>query len=361
MRAWLLVLILATPSSAWAAVGCSLANPEEDIAGFFPEVTTFTVNYVTYQRQDPTGWYALRAGIGEELDAVYETIDVPYALYTVDGPDGRLGYVFGVNQRGKYANLQVIAVTDAELALKQVYLQKIRSPEHEAFQSAAFLEALAAVPLADYPGMVGCYRDGACDDVPVRDPSGGAEPEDFRAVLRALAKLHLLSETLLRPGEPARPPTLAALAEWVAGTGGARLRGGTLWELSSQPAEAAALAPDADVVLLPDGRAVPLDVLARIPVLEVGDVAVIAVAREGGPAAVRLRDGERMLATGRLLLFGTRVLKDQRTDSWWSAATGACIYGARAGEQLEFVPGVTVVRASELPPDAVVFTPPRGG
>ena len=58
--------------------------------------------------------------LGDALDPVYETSDVPYTLYAVRANGKSLGYVFGANQRGTYSNIQVIAVTEADLPDEKV-------------------------------------------------------------------------------------------------------------------------------------------------------------------------------------------------------------------------------------------------
>ena len=158
-------------------------------------MTDFSTRYLTFQAQARTP-RAPRQALGDTLDPVYETSDVPYTLYAVRANGKALGYVFGANQR-TYSNIQVIAVTAADLSLKSVYLQ-IRSPLWETFRSEAFSEALSGLSLETYPTLRDCYVEG--HDEGVADPTDGKESGDFRAILRALAKLHVLSSLLLEPG-----------------------------------------------------------------------------------------------------------------------------------------------------------------
>ena len=203
MRTLGFILVLLTlglwPRGAQAAVGCSLNDPDEDIQRFFPEMTSYRVHFVTLKKQNPDGTAALERGLGTPLDPVFETADVPYSLYVVEGPQTRLGYVLGSNNRGAHGSIQVIAALDAKGQLLEVYLQKIRSPEASQFRSDAFLDALAEHSLEDFSTQASCYRDGLCDAALVADPSEGRATEDYHSILRGLAKLHWLQELLLLP------------------------------------------------------------------------------------------------------------------------------------------------------------------
>ena len=213
---WICLILALVPSStAQAAVGCSLSDPEGDLRRFFPDLTDFTINYVSFSVQNPEGHPLLAKKLQDPLDPVYETPDVPYTLYTVRKNGTTIGYVFGANQRGTYSNIQVIAITDPALHLIDVYLQKIRSPDYEAFQSEPFRKSLANIPFENYPQWVGCYRDGKCEKAQVKDPSQGRQSKDFQHIVRALAKLRILSEILLHPGKVVQPDSPAALAQWV--------------------------------------------------------------------------------------------------------------------------------------------------
>ena len=223
MRTQLLVLVglmMTQWNVATAAVGCSLRDPDADIRGFFPTMTDYSVHLVTFVNQNPLGQNTLREKLGTTLDPVYEQADTPYSLYIVNQDNKRLGYVFGTNQRGKYSNIQVIAVVDAMLNLQRVYLQKIRSPFFEIFQSDEFGTEMATIPLSSYPSHQSCFRDADCEKFPVKDPTQGSASDDFRAIIRALAKLSILSDTLLRPGQSPVPPSSRAMAEWIGNAGG---------------------------------------------------------------------------------------------------------------------------------------------
>jgi hypothetical protein len=349
----LAVILLALPSLAEAAAGCSLRNPDEDIRSFFPEVTDYVVHAVSFRNQgaDHT---ALGRHIHDELDGLYETDDVPYSLYVVRGASGTLGYVFGTNQRGRYSNLQVIAVTDADLDLKTVYLQTLRSPAFQSLQSPAFLEALAQVDLATFPNLASCYRDGDCGKAPVVDPTGGAEAEDYRHILRALAKLSGLQTLLLHPGSLTPPAARHARAEWIGNHQGVEHSRTVAENPRLLPAAEAKLPPDTPVISWHHAtgiRAYPLSAMEQTPVVldhvDGQHVAVTWSVPSQQAALFTIQEKDAFHFSGDLL-FGHRVLVDNATGSQWSQRTGEAVYGSRAGEILPAVTGVEVTRLSEL-------------
>jgi hypothetical protein len=367
MRALLpvLLLLLAPWTSAQAAVGCSLRDPDADIRRFFPTMTDYSIHYLTYANQAPERYPELSTALGDALDPVYETIDMPYTLYVVNGGRERLGYVFGTNQRGKYSNIQVIAILDARIDLQQVYIQKIRSPAFEAFQSDDFGTAMATVELSDYPAQVGCYRDGDCADFPVADPSGGAHSEDFRAIIRGLAKLQILSDMLLQPGQSPVPRDDRARSEWIGNAGGAEpSRQVYTSPTFAAPAEAG-LSPDEPVVLWQkDGwsRIFPIRVLSHTPVVRLeqgGESYLLAWSDSSGTAAIFQTDQELQMTSD--LLFGVRLLSDPATGSRVSPVLGSTVYG-EAEIVLSMEPGVRLMQASQAisaTPDAQVLQLPE--
>jgi hypothetical protein len=349
---------------AAAAIGCTLNDPLADIARFYPEMTDFLVLDLSFEAQDPGAWAKLAEGLGGGgLDPVYETPDTPFSVYEVARNGERLGWVFGANQRGSYSNIQVHLATDAQRRVKQVYIQRLRNPRWQDFQAEAFLEALAAVPLDDWPKFRNCWTDGDCRAVPVADPSGGAEAADFRNLVRALGKLALVDELLLKVGQSPKPRGGRALAEWIGERYGAGATGEPL--LSRDPPDPVTAESwrsrlrelDAPILVAAssgDSLAVPLALLARHPVLNgrIGSrAAVVTWSASSQTAAVFwVAEGDGFAPTNNEL-FGVRTFTDLRTNSQWDAASGSCVYGARAGERLERVADVRRVSARMLGPD----------
>ena len=174
-------------SSAWAAVGCSLNDPDRDIARIFPESTGYKTTFVTIKEK---GGEILKKEIEEKLqdklDPIYENLDVPYAFYTVLKGKEPIGYVHGVNQKGQYGGMQLIMATDLNGKIVDFYYQKMSSPEAGKFMNTKFTSQFKGLTLNDF----------IKGNVSVKDPSSNSS-EDFRATLRGLRKNMILLDLLL--------------------------------------------------------------------------------------------------------------------------------------------------------------------
>jgi hypothetical protein len=182
------------------AVGCSLNDPDRDIRRIFPEATGYRTEYITIDERGGDSLAAvIEERLGDELDEVYEALDVPYAYYTVLVGKRPVGRVHGVNQKGTYGGMQLILATDLEGKVLNFYYQKTSSPESGRFTSEAFTGQFEGVTLTDF------YRYAALPDSvrragrlgAISDPSEKSA-EDFSATLRGLKKnLILLDEFFL--------------------------------------------------------------------------------------------------------------------------------------------------------------------
>ena len=173
----------------FAAVGCTLNDPDRDIRRIFPQSTGYKTNFITIEEM---GGEALKKKIeqelGDTLDPVYEALDVPYAYYTVLEAKETIGYVHGVNQKGKYGGMQLILATDLQGKILAFYYQKMSSPEAARFMDKAFTNQFIGLTLDD-------FIKGSPS---IADPSKNSS-YDFQATLRGLKKnLILLEEFLLQ-------------------------------------------------------------------------------------------------------------------------------------------------------------------
>ena len=330
---------------ASAAVGCSLNNPDEDIQRFFPEMTSYRVHFVSLKTQNPQGLSELERHLETPLDPVFETENVPYSLYIVEGPKSRLGYVLGANNRGAHSSIQVIAALDDSGELLEVYLQRIRSPEAEKFKGEDFLQALSAHSLQEFSKETACFRDGQCQNALVPDPSEGRAQSDYQAIIRGLAKLHWLQEILLFPLGGPVPLERTAQAEWI---GNHRGRG-LLDAIAHQPALSFATPedhhPDAEVFVWGIGRhglVWPLEALESHSALsaQIGTHTILLARShsQGSPRILRLGAPGSLQPT-RDVLWGDQIFLDGATLSRWSLALGESVYGQSSGQTLKSLHG----------------------
>ena len=183
----ILAVLVLFAGSAWSAVGCSLNDPDRDIKRIFPESTGYKTTFVTIKEK---GGEALKKEVEEKLkdklEPVYENLDVPYAFYTVLKGKDPIGYIHGVNQKGKYGGMQLIMSTDLNGKIVDFYYQKMSSPEAGRFMNTKFTSGFNGLTLDDL----------IKGNIPVKDPSANS-PEDFQATLRGLKKNMILLDLLL--------------------------------------------------------------------------------------------------------------------------------------------------------------------
>jgi len=185
-------------SHSFAAVGCSLNDPDRDVQRLFPASSGYLTKFITLKE---IGGQALQSKIeeklGDKFDAVYEDLDVPYAYYTVLKGKDPIGYIHGVNQKGKFGVLQIVIATDLKEKIISFYYQRISSPEASKFRSPEFTGQFKGLTLADF------YRynitESKLSDGPVAkiiDYSANSG-EDFRATLRGIKKDFILLDYFL--------------------------------------------------------------------------------------------------------------------------------------------------------------------
>ncbi len=87
----LILFLLLLPTRVFAAVGCDLNDPDRDVKRFFPMSTGYKTEYLTIER---TGGKVLLSEVekrlGDNFQGIFETIDVPYTIYTIFKDDQKI-------------------------------------------------------------------------------------------------------------------------------------------------------------------------------------------------------------------------------------------------------------------------------
>lgn len=182
-----------------AAVGCELNDPDRDVKRLFPGATGFKTEYVSVQRSG--GEPLLRrieARLGDRFQGLYETIDVSYTLYRIFKGTELVGYIHGVNQKGRYGGIQVFLSLDLEGAITAFYFQKLTNQSAAKLRDPAFGRQFVGLTLADfdaYDPAAGTVKPGS-KLAAVRNPAPDAE-DDFKAALRGAKKNLILCGVFL--------------------------------------------------------------------------------------------------------------------------------------------------------------------
>ncbi len=122
-----------------AAVGCELNDPDRDVKRLFPESTGYKTEYVSIARQG--GEPLLRkieARLGDTFKGLYETIDVSYTMYRIYKGTELIGYIHGVNQKGRYGGIQVFLALDLDGKIRSFYFQKLTNQSAGLLRDPAF-------------------------------------------------------------------------------------------------------------------------------------------------------------------------------------------------------------------------------
>jgi len=190
-RVFLALIVLAACGRVLAAVGCTLNDPDRDIKRLFPKATNYKTEFIEIRdRGDKELMKEIEKKLGDKLEPVYEKIDVPYAYYTILSKKEIIGYVHGVNQKGRFGGMQLILATDTDGKILDFYYQKLSSPESKKFRSKEFTVLFKSLSLKDFY-TVDLKKK-------IKDPSK-KNSNDYHATLRGLKKnLILLDEFKLK-------------------------------------------------------------------------------------------------------------------------------------------------------------------
>jgi hypothetical protein len=156
MRNVLLVVTVAAfglSEHAFAAIGCTLSNPSEDLKYLYPQMTTYKEDLYEFPRMKGGAelFKALRERLGSALDPIYETYETPYTVYSVFQGANKIGIVHGVNVPGKGGVIQVFLSLDPKTAeIRSFFYQRLESSAARQLRNKDFLKQFEKLTLADF-------------------------------------------------------------------------------------------------------------------------------------------------------------------------------------------------------------------
>jgi len=185
-----MILVLVFPVAqavsvtAFAATGCDLNYPDSDVPRLFPESTGYKTRYISLNEHELRN---VVKRLGENYRPLYDPIDVPYTLYDVYDGKRLVGYVHGVNQKGRYGGIQVFISLDLKGVIKAFYIQKMTGRFTGRFRNAAFGRQFVGVSIRDFDTFDPANGKGTGRIAKIPNPLPEAET-DFYSLLRALKK-----------------------------------------------------------------------------------------------------------------------------------------------------------------------------
>ena len=181
-----ILISLAAVQNLYAAIGCSLTDPDRDIKRLFPNATNYKTEFITIaERGGKELAQRVEAKLKDKLEPTYEALDVPYTYYTVLKEKDIIGYVHGVNQKGMFGVMQLIITMDPNGVIIDFYYQKLTSPESKKFRDEKFTKQFVGLNLADFYTMDMKEK--------IKDPSENSQ-EDYLATLRGIKKNLILTD-----------------------------------------------------------------------------------------------------------------------------------------------------------------------
>lgn len=195
----MLGLLNLTTTHVLAAVGCELNDPDRDVARLFPESTGYKTHYLSLDKKGGQELlHQIEQRLGDQFQGLFETIDIPYTIYEIYRGTDTIGYIHGVNQKGKHGGLQVFLTFNVEGVITSFYYQKLTSKAAKQLRAPDFGQQFVGLSLRDFynynvvtgqekvPGRVSA----------ITNPAPEAE-NDFRATLRGTKKNLVLMDELV--------------------------------------------------------------------------------------------------------------------------------------------------------------------
>ncbi len=198
-KIFLLGSLLIWSGKVLAAVGCDLNDPDRDVKRFFPDSTGYKTEYLSVEKVGGEALYQkMEQQLGDKFSGIYEKIDVPYTVYTILQNGTPIGYIHGVNQKGKFGGMQVFLILDTQGGIQNFYFQKLTSKQAEQLRSVDFGKQFIGLNLEDFADY-----DVAAHTFPqtsklarIKNPVP-SETEDFYAALRGVKKNLILMDNFI--------------------------------------------------------------------------------------------------------------------------------------------------------------------
>jgi len=183
----LIVAIILMAIPAWAAVGCDLNDPDKDVARLFPGSTSYKTSYRNLSREGGKELLArLEAKLGDKFSGLYETLDVPYTLYSVYKGKTLAGYIHGVNQKGHYGGIQIFLSLDTTGKITNMYFQKISSKSAASFKATEFTNQFRGMTMKEFAAWDVKSAKGSGKVASISNPA--PKDPDFAAIMRGVKK-----------------------------------------------------------------------------------------------------------------------------------------------------------------------------
>jgi hypothetical protein len=193
-----LIIMRLSSGPAWGAVGCDLNEPDRDVKRLFPGSTGYKAVSIEIQKVGGDKLLAkIEAKLRDRLHGLYESIDVPYTIYEIYANKKKIGYIHGVNQKGRYGGIQIFLVLGLDERIKTFYIQKMSGEYAGKFRDAEFAKQFIGLRLGDFEQYDVTTGKGTGKVTEISNPAPEAE-HDFKYILRGTKKNLVLANEFVR-------------------------------------------------------------------------------------------------------------------------------------------------------------------
>jgi hypothetical protein len=193
-----LIIMRLSSGPAWGAVGCDLNDPDRDVKRLFPGATKYKTVSLEIQKVGGNKLLAkIEARLRDKLHGLYETTDVPYTMYVIYANKKKIGYIHGVNQKGRYGAISIFLVMDLDERLKGFYIQKMTGEYAGKFRSAEFAKQFVGLTLEDFEqfDVISGKTTGKVSEIKNPVPE---EEHEFRYIMRGTKKNLILANEFVK-------------------------------------------------------------------------------------------------------------------------------------------------------------------
>jgi hypothetical protein len=193
-----LIIMRLISGPAWGAVGCDLNEPDRDVKRLFPGSTGYKTVSLEIQKVGGDKLLArIEAKLRDKLHGLYEKVDEPYTIYVIYANRKKIGYIHGVNQKGRYGGIQIFLALDRDERIKAFYIQKMSGEYAGKFRDAEFGKQFIGLTLGDFEQYDVITGKGTGKVTEITNPAPEAA-QDFKYILRGTKKNLILVNEFVR-------------------------------------------------------------------------------------------------------------------------------------------------------------------
>jgi hypothetical protein len=198
----MLVFFLYGYSIVLGAIGCDLNNPDRDVARLFPKSTGYKAIYTSIKEKGSEKLVDIvEARLGDKNYRDYWGLYDSYTIYEIFNGKKKIGYIHGVNQKGRYGGLQIFLVLDLKGIVMDFYIQKMNSQYAAQYRDAKFGKQFVGFSIKDFDQEHMSNGETSGKVAGIKNPVP-SERIDFTAILKAIKKNLILMDVFVFSAQP---------------------------------------------------------------------------------------------------------------------------------------------------------------